>query len=150
RHAPLQLEPREMRAQADVLPDAEAQVRVRVAVDAEPERIVKDGLVAVRRGIEEAEVLTRGDRRAVQVDVLGRRPAELDDWAGPADDLLRGWPRHAGRITLELRELAAVVQESAEAAGDGVPCRLVPGDDEQHEVGHQLEPRDRLAVHARG
>jgi hypothetical protein len=106
RHHHLQLEPRETCAQADVLPDAEAEVRVRLAVDAERERVVEDGFVAIRGWIEETEVLTRGDHRPVQLDVLGRRPAELDDGARPADDLLRSWPRHAGRIALELGEFS--------------------------------------------
>ena len=88
--------------------------------------------------------------RPVELDVLGRGPAELDDGAGPAHDLLGRRACHGHRIALELRELAPVVHEGAEATGDRVPRRLVPGDDEQHEVGHQLERRDRLSVHARG
>ena len=47
-----QFEAGEVRAQAEVLANAEADVRVRLAIDAEGERIGEHVLVAVRRSVE--------------------------------------------------------------------------------------------------
>ena len=44
---------RQMRAEAEVLAVAEAHVPVRIAVDAEAEGLVEDGLVAIGRRVEE-------------------------------------------------------------------------------------------------
>src|SRR5688572_21695734 len=49
----LQLETREVRAEAEVHADAEAVVVVRRAIDAERERLLEHVRVTIRRGIEE-------------------------------------------------------------------------------------------------
>jgi hypothetical protein len=71
-----------------VLADAEGQVPVRVAVDAELEGRLEDVLVAVRRRVEEAHGLAGADLPSAQLQVLGGRPAELDHWSRPAGHLL--------------------------------------------------------------
>src|SRR5262245_18960285 len=52
-----QLEPRQVRAEADVLAAAEADVIVRIPVDAEDEGVLEHLLVAVARGVEQAHGL---------------------------------------------------------------------------------------------
>ena len=61
----LELEPRQVGAQAEVLADPEAQVRIRIAVDAEVPGIGEDLLVAVRRGVEERKRVVLLDRAGV-------------------------------------------------------------------------------------
>ena len=58
----LELDAREVRAHAEVLTEAEREVRVRAAVDAERERIVEHVLVAVRRREVERELVAGADR----------------------------------------------------------------------------------------
>src|SRR6185503_670035 len=77
-----------VRAEAEVLADPETDVPVWMAVDREAERIVEHLLVAVRRGIEQAQVVARADLFAADLDVLGGGAAELDHGRGPAHDLL--------------------------------------------------------------
>ncbi len=52
----------EVRAQAEVLTEAERQVRVRAPVDAERERIVEHVFVAVRRREVQRELVAGADR----------------------------------------------------------------------------------------
>ena len=52
---------REVRAEAEVLAVPEAQVGVRIAVDAEAEGIVEDVLVAVARRVEEEQPVVLAD-----------------------------------------------------------------------------------------
>src|SRR4029450_5039717 len=85
-----QLEAREVGAQADVLAHAKADVRVRLAIDAEGERIEEDVLVAIRRGVEEARRLPLADGLPTQLVVAGGRAGELDDRSRPADHFLDG------------------------------------------------------------
>ncbi len=84
----LDLDAREVRAQADVLAEAEREVRVRAAVDAERERIVEDVFVAVRRREVQRELVAGRDRDAAHLAVLGRDAREVADRADPAQDLL--------------------------------------------------------------
>src|SRR5436309_994740 len=152
RHEPLedllQLEPGEVRAEAEVDADAEAVVLVRGAVDAERERVGEDVLVAVGRRVEDAARLALADPRPPHLHVLDGGAAELDDRAHPADDLLDG-RRHQGRVAAQLLELARVLDQREQAPGGGVAGRLVAGDDEQHVVREQLPLGDGLAVHLR-
>src|SRR5437867_5854598 len=69
-HDLLQLEPGEVRAEAEVDADAEAVVLVRGAVDAERERVVEHVLVAVGRRVEDAARLALADPRAAHLHVL--------------------------------------------------------------------------------
>src|SRR4029453_4309151 len=78
-----QLEAGEGRAEAEGLAHAETDVRVRVAIDAECERIRKHLLVAVRRGVVEAHGLPLPDRDPSQRIVALRRAGEMDDRCHP-------------------------------------------------------------------
>ena len=84
----LDLDAREVRAEAEVLAEAEREVRVRAAVDAKRERIVEHVLVAVRRREVQRELIAGADRHAAHFAVLGRDAREVADRAGPAQDLL--------------------------------------------------------------
>src|SRR5262249_18719200 len=57
----LELNPRDVGAHAEVLADAECEVRVRSAVDAERERVHEDRLVAIRRRPEQRQLLAGAD-----------------------------------------------------------------------------------------
>ena len=59
----LELDPRDVRAHAEVLAEPEREVGVRAAIDAERERIVEDLLVAVRRREVQRDLLSGADRR---------------------------------------------------------------------------------------
>src|SRR5437016_3629349 len=80
------------------------------------------------------------DLRAANLDVLGSGAAELNHRADPADHLLDR-RRHEVRVTAELLELGGILDQREQAAGRGVPRRLVPGDDEEDVVGEQLPLR---------
>src|SRR5215471_16111440 len=84
----LELEPRHVGAGAEVLADAEGEVTVRVAVDAEAVRVLEDLLVAVRRGVEERDDVAAADALPAQLDVGRGGAGEVDDRARPAQDLL--------------------------------------------------------------
>ena len=58
----LDLDAREVRADAEVLAEPEREVRVRAAVDAERERVVEHVLVAVRRREVQRELVAGADR----------------------------------------------------------------------------------------
>src|SRR5438128_1910467 len=73
----LELDAREVRAHAEVLTEAEGEVRIRVPVDAERERVVEDVLVAIRRTEVQRELITRPDRDVVDLAVLGRDAGEV-------------------------------------------------------------------------
>ena len=82
-----------MGAQAEVLGDPKGQMGIRVAVDVEPLRIRKHVLVAVGRRVQHGDLLAGLDPGAGQLGVLGRRPPEVMQGVGPAQDLLDR-PRH--------------------------------------------------------
>ena len=84
----LELDPRDVRAHAEVLAEAEREVRVRAAIDPERERIVEHLLVAVRRREVERDLLAGADRHAAHLAVLGGGAGEVADRADPAQDLL--------------------------------------------------------------
>ena len=52
----LDLEPRELRAYAEVLADPECEVQVRASVETEAEGLVEHVLVAIPRAVEEDEL----------------------------------------------------------------------------------------------
>src|SRR5262249_6776598 len=62
REGVVQLEARQVCAEADVLAHAEADVRVRVAIAREGEGIGEDLLVAIGGGVEETDRLPAADR----------------------------------------------------------------------------------------
>src|SRR5512135_3434233 len=64
--------PGEVRAEAEMFPVAEAEVMVRLPVDAEAVGLLEHLLVPVGRGVGEHEVIARADRPAAQLEVAGR------------------------------------------------------------------------------
>ena len=141
----LDLDAREVRAQAEVLAEAEREVRVRAAVDAERERVVEHVLVAVRRREVQRELVAGTDRHAAHFAVLGRDAREVADRAHPAQDLLDRVGQQLG-IVPELLPLGAVLAEREQPAADRVARRLVAGLDEQLAVREQLLVGERLTV----
>ena len=85
-------------------------------------------------------MLAGADLLAADLDVLDRRPAELDDGRRPAHDLLDGRVDQIG-VTLELLELGGVLDQGQQTPARGVARRLVAGHDEYQEVGEHLERR---------
>src|SRR5262245_7702044 len=82
------LDARDERAHAEVLAETEREMRVRLAVDAELEGRVEDGLVSIRGREVERDLFAGADRRATDLAVLRRRAREVADRADPAQDLL--------------------------------------------------------------
>ena len=142
-----QLEAREVRAEADVLAAAEADVVVRRAVDAEDVAVREHVLVAVRRGVEQAGSARR--RGSSCHAARSRASACGTNWiTGDVQRTISSTAesRSAG-LALQLPPLARVLDEGEHAARHGVARGLVAGDDEQQVVGEQLEVGQRLAVH---
>ena len=70
----LDLDAREVRAEAEVLAEAEREVRVRAPIDAERERVVEHVLVAVRRREVQRELVAgRGSARRGPRSLRSRR-----------------------------------------------------------------------------
>jgi hypothetical protein len=133
-----QLEPRQRGAQAEVLADAEGEVRVRGAVDAEGVRIGEHLFVAVRGGVEHRHRLALRDALAAQRVVGGGGAREVDHRRGPAQDLLHRRVEQAPVFAQPL-PLAGVFEQRQQAAADRVARRLVAGrrDDEAERDGVQ-------------
>src|SRR5262245_14996100 len=140
-----ELEPRQVRAEADVLAHAESEVAVRAAVDPELERRLEDLLVAVRGRVEERERVALADALAAQLVVRRRGAREVDDRRRPAHDLLDGGGQEL-RPALELAELARVLDEGEHAAARRVAGGLVPGDHDDQAPGEYVHLRQGLAV----
>ncbi len=102
-----------------MFPDAEGQMAVGLTIHAERERLLEHLLVAIGRGIEEAHRLTGADLLPSQLEVLGRRPAELDHRRGPAHDLLHRKRDELG-IPPQLLELAGILYERQQPPAHGV------------------------------
>src|SRR4051812_38770966 len=60
----LDLDAREVRADAEVLTETERDVRIRRSIDSERERVVEHGLVTVRRRVVERDAVTGPDAPA--------------------------------------------------------------------------------------
>src|SRR5208282_4267560 len=58
---PFQLQARQVRAQAEVLSDAECDVRIRIAPDVEFERLCEHFFIPIRRGIKQANRFARAN-----------------------------------------------------------------------------------------
>ena len=136
----LELDAREVRAHAEVLAEAEREVRVRAAIDAERERIVEHVLVAVRRREVQRELVAgRGSSSPRTSQSSVAVAGEVADRADPAQDLLDRVGQQLG-LRAQLLPLVAVLAEGEQAAADRVARRLVAGLDEQ------LAVRDELLV----
>ena len=85
------LEAGQRRPQAEVGPEAEAHVRVGVAVDAQPVGVGAEHLlVPVGRGVDQQHRVALGDRHAPDGGGRGGRAHERDDRRRPAQQLLDG------------------------------------------------------------
>ena len=144
----LELDPRDVRAHAEVLTEAEREVRVRAAIDAERERIVEHLLVAVRRREVERDLLAGADRRAPHLAVLGGGAGEVADRADPAQDLLDRVGQQLGLVA-QLLPLVAVLGEREQPAADRVARRLVARLDEELAVRDELLLGERLRRRSR-
>ena len=140
-----QLEAGEVGAEAEVLADAEAEVRVGRAVDAEGERLVEDLLVAIRRRVEQAEFSPAGMCW----------PRSSTSWIGVRQNWITGDVQRTisstalsikRRVTAQLLQLGGVLHQRHDAAARGVAGGLVAGDDQQEAVREELEGRHVLAV----
>ena len=94
----LDLDARQVRADAEVLTEAEREVRVRAAIDAERERVVEHVLVAVRRREVQRHLLAGADLHPADLAVLGRDAREVADRADPAQDLLHRVGEQLGAV----------------------------------------------------
>ena len=119
-------------------PMPEGEVEVWRAAKVEPVRVGELALVAVRRWVPQHDRVAGPDRRAVQVEVCGRRAGELDHRRRPPQQLLDGGLDHAVGIGREPVTLGRVFQQRLHATGDGIARRLVARRDQQDQVAVQL------------
>ncbi len=129
-----------------MLPHAESDVGIRVPIHTKRRGVHEDLLVAVAGRIEETHGLAGADRLAAELEVLRRRPRELDHRSRPAHDLLDGRIDEL-RIALQLVPLAGILEQREQAPGHRIARRLVARDHQQHEVREQLDRRQQRPVH---
>jgi hypothetical protein len=114
---------------------AEADVRIRIPQDVEPERIVEHLLVEVRGTVGHHHPLTLLDGHPRQFDILDGRALERRDRRGPPDDLVGG---RVGAFAFVELPLLRVLGERDHAVGDGVAGGLVAGNRQQHHEETEL------------
>src|SRR5262245_37870988 len=141
----LDLDACDVSAHAEVLADAEREMRIGAAIDTERERIGKDLLVAVRRRPEQRHLLARADLFPADLAVLGRGAREMRDRADPAQDLLHGVGQEL-RMCAQLLPLAAVLAEGEQPPADRVPRGLVARLDRELARGEDLVVTERRSV----
>ena len=107
-----------------------------------------DRLVPIRGGVEHPHDLAGADLVASDFSVPRRRAGEVDDRAGPAQDLLDRGLDQAG-IGLDLGHLLRVLDQGEQAARRGIAGRLVPGGDQDLIEGEDVDQGKRLAVDRR-
>lgn len=90
----LHLHSSKMSAQAEVLPNSEPDMAIRLAIDLEGPRIFEDFFVAIRRGVVERDGLTFEDRLISKLIVLGRRPPKMNDRRRPPSDFFNRTLQH--------------------------------------------------------
>src|SRR5437764_14727118 len=90
------LEPGEVGAEAEVRPDAERELRVRLPAEIEPVGVGEDGLVAVRRGVVEDDLVAGAHLPAFELDAAGRGAAEIQHGGDTAQERLDRERRQAG------------------------------------------------------
>ena len=135
-----------MRAEAVVrTAEAERHVLVGRAGDVEAVRVGKHALVAIGRGKPQDDLVARLDLLAVQLDVLGRRTAEVVDGGGVPDDLFGGRAGERG-VGAESRNLVAVLKQRSNAVRHRVSRRLVAGGDQQQEEEFEFVLGERVAI----
>ena len=123
----------QVRAEAVVRAEAEGDVVVRGPREVEALRIGEDGLVAVRRGVVDDDLVAGADGAAAEGDVTGRGAAELHDRRPVAEEFVDGGVEAGLGVATEVVELVRVLQESQESARDAVAEGFVPGDGKEEE-----------------
>src|ERR1035437_5084998 len=107
---PTKLEPRQVRAETEMLPEAECNMRIRIAADVELERLRENFFIAVRRRIKQAHRFAGFDLLAANHGIFARGPRELNNRCRPAQDLFDGRVDQP-RIALELLPLVRMLDE---------------------------------------
>src|SRR5262245_43081054 len=93
------LHPGELRAETEMGTAApERDVRVRGALDVEPERIVEHVFVAIRRDVVEGDLVAVFDRLTAEFEVSRGVAAEVHDRCRPPEDLFG----HAGGASVDV------------------------------------------------
>ena len=139
------LEAGQVHAEAEVLGDAERQVRVRRAADVELLRIVEHVFVAVRGRVDHHDLVARRDRRVAELGVGGRRAPEVVQRVLVAQDLLDR-ARHERGIGPQVGELVGMVEQRAQADDEHRLRRVVAGGDELHEEAAEIDVGHVVAV----
>src|SRR5262245_61354778 len=73
-----QFQSRKVRAQTEMLADAESHVLIRIALDSEFVRLLEDFLIAISRWKEQAHRFALRDLLAADLGVLSRSPRKLN------------------------------------------------------------------------
>ncbi len=117
-------------AEAEVFADAEGEVVVGVAGDVEGIGVCEVVFVAVDGGVPHDDAVAFGNGLAVDLCVGGGDAGHVGDGGGPAEDFFDGAIDEVWVIAEEL-PLFGVFGEGVHAAGDGVACGFVAGDEEE-------------------
>src|SRR6476619_2719807 len=141
----LQFEAPERRAETEVDPGAEAQMRVRCPPEVHVVGLVEDLWVAVRRSEDESELGAARDRRAMEIERLedpsleqlqrGVEPQQLFDRRGDE-----------GVLGTEPLQLVGVAEERPPAEERGVHGGLVAGVEQQHARPDELVLREAFTL----
>ena len=118
---------------------------VRSAIDAERERILEHGFVAIRRREVQRHLVPSGDLHAADLAVFGRGAREVADRSDPAQNLFHGIGEQVG-LRAEVLPLVGVLAERDQTSADRVARRLVAGLNEQLAVPHELGLGEGRAV----
>src|SRR5690349_9607014 len=97
-----------MRPEAEMLAEAEGEMPIRSAVDAELLCILEDGLIPVRRGEEQGNGLPCPDGPPPNRDIRRGGPHQVAPWRGPAQDLLDRTVEQ-GHVCLQPRQLDRIL-----------------------------------------
>src|SRR6476659_1551917 len=141
----LQLEAPEWRAETEVDPGAEAQMRVRRPPEVHAIGLVEDLRVAVGRSEDESELGAARDRRAVEIERLEDPSLEqLQRGVDPQQLFDRGGDE--GGLRAEPLQLVGVAEERPPAEERRVHGGLVPGVEQQHAGPDELVLREPFTL----
>src|SRR5882757_6978494 len=84
----LQFEPGQIRAETEMLADAERDVLIGITGDVEGIRITEDALIAIGRWIEQRKVVAGANLLSAELDIFSRLAGELNHWRSPSQDFL--------------------------------------------------------------
>src|ERR1700757_954892 len=145
-----QLQPGELVAQAEVRPEAEREVVVRVALDVEGFRILEDLFVEVRRLEQQDHLLALVQLGAVKLVVGGDRAGHVLHRRRPSQHFFDRVGQQF-QVVDQTLVLIGVLQQLPGPAGQRVTGGLVTADQQQQDLGEDLvvlEPRTLdLRVH---